>query len=246
MFKVVSLTRSSSSSNSVQSQQQHDELAIPAPPKMATTEVTKDVNKTLDEVQQVLLSRREDEKPPAGYVWVERLLTPITNVAIFGGSITFSVVIGTHDGAKYMNSALPTFLALAWFFFVITLGLATATQQALSHYEKDLKEAFTPPEWTAWRGRGRAQTTAGEDDHDAGAVVVCAVLVIGKIGDLLCFTTLLAFVFLSLSVAAYELVIGLLATVCTGALSLVFAFTFTRQNVGVWQRVREQRPRPSE
>jgi hypothetical protein len=43
----------------------------------------------------------------------------------------------------------------------------------------------------------------------------------------------LAFVFLSLSVAAYEFVIGVLATVCTGLLTMVFVLSAILHNAGV-------------
>ncbi|KPI36276.1 uncharacterized protein AB675_7336 [Cyphellophora attinorum] len=211
---------------------------------MATDQPIDDpIAQAVDGFQNALLRRANDERKPAGLIWVERLLAPITNVAIFGGSITFSVVIGSHDGASHFKSALPTFLALAWFFFVITLGLATAAQMALSHYEDDLREAFKPEEWTTWRNRGRAQKDAGGDDHNRGARFFCALFVNFKIGDLLCVTTLLAFVFLSLSVAAYEFAIGLLATACTGLLTVGFVITFIRQNRHLlrraWTRLRK-------
>jgi hypothetical protein len=161
------------------------------PADSASLTAPRDIQNTLDDLQNTLngvqspsvgpqntlLVRSVDEKSPAGFIWHERLIAPITNVAIFGGSITFSVVVSIHDGASHFKSALPTFLALAWFFFVITLGLATAAQMAMSFYEQELKEAFTPPEWTGWRERGHVAKRAEREDHARGAILVCALFV---------------------------------------------------------------------
>jgi hypothetical protein len=168
---------------------------------------------------------------PAGLVWLEGILSPVTEVSIFGGSILFSVVVGeqTHAGARRFHDQLPTFLALAWFFFVLALGLAIATKMALSFNRDRIKMAFArhnPNQMQPANVQPVARNPEPFLDEVARTVIVKA-----KIADLMCLLILLAFFFLSLCVAAYDATIGSLAAGCTGLLWLVFCITWAYQNM---------------
>lgn len=163
---------------------------------------------------------------PAGLVWLESILEPVISISIFGGSILFSLVVGgndqTHAYATRFQDQLPTFLALAWFFFVLALGLAIATKMALPFARGAIRDAFADPtgSYEAWAARHGGFL----DRLSRWIFVKC------KMADVLCLLVLLAFFFMSLCVAAYNVAIGSLAAACTGITTLLFVVTWIIQN----------------
>lgn len=169
---------------------------------------------------------------PAGLIWVENLLGPVINVAAFGGSITFSVVVADNQGAKYMPHLFPIFSALAWLFFIITLGLATAAQLALSFHKDEIREAFSKAE-----GKELArEANPDQENYNKRTRFVIGLFVVGKLGDVLCLTMMLAILFLSLSVVSYQLAIGIIATIFTVAMILLFVFSVVAQSLNRQKR----------
>jgi hypothetical protein len=147
---------------------------------------------------------------PPGLRWVEKILPSIIELSIFGGSITFTVVVAQNRRPQRFEDSLQTFLALGWFFFVLTLGVATAAQMALSFQRNNIRDAFNQG-YRTWRaGNGGARTLNER--------MACAIFVFFKIADILCVLVLLAFMFLSLCVVAYDVVVGWLAFACTVAM----------------------------
>src|SRR4051812_17833012 len=77
----------------------------------------------------------ETTEDPIAVEWLDVFLPTVVQIAIFGGSITFTVVISnnkTPSAYKFREGTVTTFLALAWLFFVLALALASIAQMALS------------------------------------------------------------------------------------------------------------------
>ena len=150
-----------------------------------------------------------DPHDPAGLRWLETLLPGIYMLSGFGGLITFTTAVGIYGGPRRYYSELQTFISLAWLFFVLSLALATLTSMALTFQRHHVKDAFERG-YKSWRG-GAGTRTAGERG------VVFGIVVLGA-GLWLMLLVCLAFVFLSLSIAAYSLAIGWIAVVVSGAM----------------------------
>ena len=200
---------------------------IPATPSLGTLNITAPPGPSTSRSQPTQTS---DE--PGGLRWAKKVLPLVINIATFGGSITFSVVIGEHKGAKQLEKVLPTFLALAYFFFILTLGLATAAQMALSFYEKEIKAAFPPDgatmnEVTAHNMRRKEAQRIMPKDR--ATRVACWFFVRLGIVGVIILTMLSALMFLSLSVAAYELGVGIASSVCTFLFILLFIGSWVHQ-----------------
>lgn len=174
-----------------------------------------------------------DADLPGGYRWAKKVLPIVTEIAIFGGSITFSVVVQSHEGATHFKNQLSLFLALAYLFFVLTLGIATGAQMAFSLNETYLLDEFRESEGLPKLAKSKRKAVVLE--RMARRVFISA-----KIADLLVLTTLVAFTFLSLSVAAYEYRVGIASTVCTGVFVLISASCWIFQNC-ISTTVREKR-----
>ncbi|KAJ9610705.1 hypothetical protein H2200_005482 [Cladophialophora chaetospira] len=87
-----------------------------------------------------------------GLVWAETILPSIIELGTFGGSITFAVVVAENRPPDRFEDSLQTFLALGWFFFLITLGWATAARQALAFQRQNINEAFA--DYDRWLKNG--------------------------------------------------------------------------------------------
>ncbi|KIX05893.1 uncharacterized protein Z518_03866 [Rhinocladiella mackenziei CBS 650.93] len=157
-----------------------------------------------------------DPHDPPGLRWLETLIPGIYFASTFGSLITFTSTVGIYGSPRRYYSEIQVFISLAWLFFTLSLALATVTSMALTFQRHHVKDAFERG-YKSWRG-GAGNRTAGERS------VVFGIVVLGC-GMWLMVLVCLAFVFLSLSVAAYCLAVGWIAFVVSAAmmvLSVVF------------------------
>ena len=153
-----------------------------------------------------------DPRDPPGLRWLETLLPGVYLLSTFGALITFTSAIGIYGGPRRYYSEISTFIALSWLFFVFSLALATFTSMCLTFQRHHVKDAFERG-YKSWRG-GAGSRTAGERS------VVFGIVVLGA-GMWLMLLVCLAFVFLSLSIAAYSLAIGWIAFVVSAGMLVI-------------------------
>ncbi|KAL2349628.1 hypothetical protein BJ546DRAFT_1018937 [Cryomyces antarcticus] len=154
--------------------------------------------------------------------WLDKLLPTVIELSIFGGSITFTVVVGTQ--AKD-DQRLVTYLALAWLFFTLALGLASAAMMALSFNRREVVRCFQ---------RNQA------NESERGLIVIdwppnqwqrrllkftCFMFVGFSLSLVLQLLVMLAFLFLSLVVVAYSPAVGWVALGFTS--SFIFVLTLS-------------------
>jgi hypothetical protein len=167
--------------------------------------------------------------------WLDKFLPTAIDIAIFGGSITFTVVISKNNDPAHIFGAgtVTTFLALTWLFFVLALALASIAQMALSvdrdlvlkgfhkdrckssKAEEDRKAQKTNEEQEkickAWRKMWTYEWWATEMD-----IFVVWMFVKFPLSLTVQIFILTAFVFLSLVVVAYRKEVGFIAVGFTG------------------------------
>lgn len=70
---------------------------------------------------------------PGDIKWQLDLLPSVMKVSIFGGSITFSVLVAKHEGSNgsFTDATITTFLSIAWLFFALALVIAWGGQLLL-------------------------------------------------------------------------------------------------------------------
>jgi len=153
-----------------------------------------------------------DPADPPGLRWLETLIPGVYAVSTFGSLITFTSTVGIFGSPRHYGAEIQDFIALSWLFFTLSLALATATAMALTFHRTHVRDAFGRG-YKSWRG-GAGTRTAGERG------VVFGIVVLGC-GMWMMILVCLAFVFLSLSVAAYTLAIGWIAFVASAAMMVL-------------------------
>ena len=151
----------------------------------------------------------------AGVLWAEKVLPRIIEIGVFGGSITFSVVVANPSSPGRFKNSLETFLALAWFFFLISLECAIAAHLGLSLNRKHVNDAYNEK---------------SEPKRTFSQKLACLIFVKLRIVDLLCLAMCVAFLFLSLCVVAYSPVVGWLAVACTAGMIFFLFVVWVTQN----------------
>ncbi|KAK9358385.1 hypothetical protein V1504DRAFT_461197 [Lipomyces starkeyi] len=175
----------------------------------------------------LLIDAGEDQDPQA-LAWLETLLPPVIELSIFGGSITFAVAVGQYGNPRHFDKDLiETFLALGWLFFVLALGVASAAAMALSFQRPHIKEAFGNgggvKGYKAWRD--------GETSpHQFNEKLACIMFVVVGVSEVLQLLILLAFMFLSLCIAAYCSAVGWFAVAYTIVMLIGAFYIWYRQN----------------
>jgi len=155
--------------------------------------------------------------------WLDKFLPTAIEIAIFGGSITFTVVISKNNDLAHIFGAgtVTTFLALAWLFFVLALALASIAQMALSVNRDLVLKGFH---------KERCKTSKAEGDRKAQEtneelcewrttkmdIFVVWMFVKFPLSLTVQIFILTAFVFLSLVVVAYRKEVGFIAVGFTG------------------------------
>lgn len=153
-----------------------------------------------------------DPRDPPGLRWLETLIPGVFFASTFGSLITFTTTVGIFGSPGHYASEIQVFIALSWLFFTLSLALATVTSMALTFHRLHVRDAFERG-YKSWRG-GAGNRTAGERS------VVFGIVVLGC-GMWLMLLICLAFVFLSLSVAAYCLAVGWIAFVVSAGMMVI-------------------------
>jgi hypothetical protein len=136
---------------------------------------------------------------PAGLRWLHKVLPAVYLVSSFGAWKTFAWTVNGLGWASHYDGAIGTFVAIAWLFFLLSLILATLVSMCLTFQREQVKEAFEKG-YIGWSGDGGVRTTAEK---------VAVFVVVGlRASMLLMLLVCLAFVFLSLTIAGYNLVLG--------------------------------------
>ncbi|KAH8769677.1 hypothetical protein F5882DRAFT_442174 [Hyaloscypha sp. PMI_1271] len=131
--------------------------------------------------------------------WLDKFLPTAIEIAIFGGSITFTVVISKNNDPAHIFGAgtVTTFLALAWLFFVLALALASIAQMALSVNRVLVLKGFRKERCKASKAEEDRKTQETNEEQEKIFILT-------------------AFVFLSLVVVAYRKEVGFIAVGFTG------------------------------
>ena len=153
-----------------------------------------------------------DPSDPPGLRWLVTLIPGIYILSTFGSLITFTSTVGIFGSPRHYYDEIQVFIALSWLFFTLSLALATLTSMALTFQRVHVREAFDRG-YKSWRGTA-GNRTAGERGIVFGIVVFGA-------GMWLMLLVCLAFVFLSLSVAAYCLAVGWIAFVVSAGMMVI-------------------------
>ena len=148
---------------------------------------------------------------PAAITWLDKLLPAVIQLSIFGGSITFTVVVGQYPSPLRFAQEIGTFLALAWLFFVLALGVASAAEMALTFNRDNVVK----------RVKGEKLVLGGGYWKEIMVRLTCWLIVRFPLSLALQTLVLLAFLFLSLAVAAYHLVVGWIAFALTATMIIV-------------------------
>ncbi|KAJ9608314.1 hypothetical protein H2200_007302 [Cladophialophora chaetospira] len=159
-----------------------------------------------------------DPTDPPALRFLDALLPASFILSTFGSLITFTSTIGIYGSPRRYYSEIQTFIALSWLFFTLALGVATIVSIALIFHRRHVRDAFERG-YKHWRG-GAGNRTAGERS------VVFGIVVLGLGGMWLMLLECLAFVFLSLSVAAYSLPIGWIAFVASVGMMVLTIVVF--------------------
>lgn len=127
--------------------------------------------------------------------WLNSLFTVLVALSTLGASVTFSYVVSgirtpTTTKSGFSNGEYETFMALSWLLFILDLAFATLfstllafyQDQAVAHWQSTNKVARSYIQWSA---------------------TAATALLYGM--------TIAAFIFLSLVITAYSLVVGWIA-----------------------------------
>lgn len=89
------------------------------------------VPKNIDHAEHASIAR-----VPGDIGWHLRLLPSIMGLSVFGGSITFSILVAKREGSngRFTDATINTFLAIAWLFFAIALVISWGGQQTLTEF----------------------------------------------------------------------------------------------------------------
>ncbi|KIW96093.1 uncharacterized protein Z519_03160 [Cladophialophora bantiana CBS 173.52] len=154
-----------------------------------------------------------DPTDPPALRFLDTLLPCTFLLSTFGSLITFTTTVGIFGGPRRYFGEIQVFIALAWLFFLLSLAMATVTSMALAFHRQHVRDAFERG-YKSWRG-GAGNRTAGERS------VVFGIVVLGLGGMWLMLLECLAFVFLSLSVAAYCLAVGWIGFVVSAGMMIL-------------------------
>jgi hypothetical protein len=152
------------------------------------------------------------------YSFLDAALPASFILSTFGSLITFTSTIGIFGSPRRYFSEIQTFIALSWLFFTLALALATMVSIALIFHRRHVRDAFERG-YKHWRG-GAGNRTAGERS------VVFSIVVLGLGGMWLMLLECLAFVFLSLSVAAYCVAVGWTGFVVSAGMMILTVVVF--------------------
>lgn len=83
-----------------------------------------------------------EDDVPLSIQWLEKFLPAIIQFSIFGGSITFAVILSQNEPPDryWTKNEVQSFLCTSWLFFTLTLLFASACEMTLSFHRKDIIE----------------------------------------------------------------------------------------------------------
>ena len=101
--------------------------------------------------------RRERIYCKALFKWLEKLITLTVQVCIFGGSITFTVIVSEFADPADIKSnpflhkdKVRQVIAVSWLFFMLDLGVAFACSAVFAFYSKYNKTVIRLGEWASF------------------------------------------------------------------------------------------------
>jgi hypothetical protein len=190
--------------------------------------------------------QKENDSIPIPVKWLERFLPIAQQISIFGGSITFTVVVSNrppHD-FNFQQREVITFLSLAWLFFALALGLASIADMLLTTNRDYVIKIFNSKEGYSGevdRLKGGAgadlpvlqPTPPGTFSRDwrvaKGKHLLLWIFLRFPLSLTIQILILVAFLFLSLVIVAYREKVGFIAVAFTGL------FIFMAVVAWVWQ-----------
>jgi hypothetical protein len=101
----------------------------------------------IDEGNFTLSRRVEEADVPPSIQWLEKFLPAIIQFSIFGGSITFAVILSQNEPPDryWTKNEVQSFLCTSWLFFMLTLLFASAPDMVLSFRRKDIIQRKSHP-----------------------------------------------------------------------------------------------------
>jgi hypothetical protein len=174
--------------------------------------------RNLLEEQVAYINRVDTSEDPEELLWIESLFPATLALASFGGSITFSVIpsqLEPSHNSRIGEQKVRNFLALAWLFFALALATASAGQLVLSFHRDVVKDSFD-----------KKSTGTLKRMQKLAVWFLCWF----PVSLLLQVLILLAFLFLSLVIAAYAPAVGWVAVGFTSFAVPVAVFLWCLQN----------------
>jgi hypothetical protein len=175
-----------------------------------TSETTPTTIEHFLKIQHAYIKRNDTSQDPKALLWIESLFPAVIALASFGGSITFSVIPSSLENSqnhRIDKQEVRNFLALAWLFFALALGIASTGQLALTFHRDIVKMEFNK------------ERTLAITEH--GQRLALFLLYSFPISLLLQVLILLAFLFLALVIAAYAPAVGWTAVGFTSSATLL-------------------------
>ncbi|KAH6698162.1 hypothetical protein BKA61DRAFT_583536 [Leptodontidium sp. MPI-SDFR-AT-0119] len=103
----------------------------PSPPQPPTPDQRRQLSQAFfAQIRDIIEDKTKNLKPPHEVEWLDKLLPAVIQTAIFGGSITFSVIVSVPDNAPQRENVIHD-LSVAFLLFAIALFAASGTELAL-------------------------------------------------------------------------------------------------------------------
>ena len=225
-----------------------------------STLIASRAEKLLGELLEKQLKTMADQKGepkiesiPAAIKWLDALLPTIITVATFGGSITFSLIPSASQSATSPSApsstapsstasfqpapsstfdaeAITRYLALAWLFFLIALGVACIASLVLAFQRENMINLIQDHE----------KAKQGKSEKKLSSWKTFLAYFINWVPSLvLQIAVLLAFFFLGLVVVAYSKAIGYIAVAMTATCIIIAVILIIVENLGCFRRRKE-------
>jgi len=168
---------------------------------------------------------RSQQQKPHTITWIEKFIPAVSALSLFGGQITFTVIPSTLDqpDSRFSKQEVRNYLALAWLFFVLALGTASAAELFLHMHSGDIRLSIPirPPLSLASKETNKISVLGGifaltSWVFQFGDWVIVWMFHADLVSLLLQVFVLLAFISLSAVVFAYAPAIGAVALGFTG------------------------------
>ncbi|KAL5320184.1 hypothetical protein ACEPPN_010985 [Leptodophora sp. 'Broadleaf-Isolate-01'] len=102
-----------------------------SPPQPPTPDQRRQLSQAFfAQIRDIIDDKTKNLKPPHEVEWLDKLLPAVIQTAIFGGSITFSVIVSVPDNAPQRENVIHD-LSVAFLLFAIALFAASGTELAL-------------------------------------------------------------------------------------------------------------------